>query len=275
MEVQNENPILVKTENDIVSPEYSIVSPRRQQFSLPLPLILYLLETESPHLLLKLHKSCKYFFAKQNVVVCDEKMKCYRKENEIIFYCRNWLQKSRFWLTALDCTWGKCYSLLRPHIYRLTLDSLRLSSETLSLADINFLLSNYKMSELHLSNVYIRDDLGNPVLPDYILEMVPYLTEFSYGNPCVIYSNQALEKLNSISHKNKLKVFALDIHQTSEEIDAEILCEFLTKNLASAAQVEFYFPRRSPEVLKFQANLRDINLGFSCQKPFIRVFDWL
>ena len=114
------------------------------------------------------------------------------------------------------------------------------------------------MFKLTLFKVNIRDADGNPVKTDYILGKVPAVTEFCYYNECEIYSNHSLSKLNSITLKNKLIYLALHMTQTSEEIDAEILGNFIEFNLASNGQVHLVLLQNAPETEIIKSKLQQI-----------------
>ena len=244
-------------------PEYSIQTPRRQYFSLPFDLISRLLETESPHLLLKLQKSCKHFFAKKKVIVVG--IYIFVNDSMDKVFCRSGkegyfeivLDKGiQYWFTRI--AFSSSYSIIRPHIYRLTLKDLHLCWQNLSRNDIDFLLSNDKTEALDFYEVTIRDDHGNPVPIDYILGKVPNVTRISFWNQFEIYSNQLLKKLNSIKFNQKLKEFILSTSQTSEVIDAEILGEFVERNLASDGFFGYYLPRNAPELEAVTTKLQQI-----------------
>ena len=250
------------------SPKYSFKSPRRQYFSLPFGLVSHLLETEFPHLLLKLQKSCKHFFAKKRVIVVDTLI--YLDHSNGVYYIKELGSTDRFkilldkrfqyWFTRILLR--RNYSILRPYIYRLTLTELTMSCQNLSQNDIDFLFSNNKMEKLDFYEVTIRDDVGNPVPVDYILAKIPNVTEIFYWNPCEIYSNELLKKLNSIKFNYKLTEFRIVMQQTSEEIDAEILEEFIKRNLASDGCVSYYLPRNSPEIETVKTKLQQIVDGW-------------
>ena len=243
------------------SPEYSFNAPRRQHFSLPYFIIAYLLETQSPLLLLKLQKSCKHFFAQKNVVVIGPTIYLH-DSNE--FYCStngehfeivldNGIQ---FWLTRI--CFRTSYSTIVPHIYRVTLIELTISDQNLSLDDIDFLLSNNKMKYLEFYKVEIHDNVGNPVPVDYILGKIPSVIKINYWNTCEIYSNELLEKLNSIQFNQKLTEFCFTMQQTSEVINAEVLGEFVERNLASDGYVSYALPRNARESNRVRTKLNKI-----------------
>ena len=232
-------------------PQYSMEFPRHQRFSLPHPIILYLLETESPHLLLKLQQRCKYFFAKKKILVVTEEI------SDLNTYDLSLISTTRYWITKLNCWRRNGYSYLRPLIYRATLSKLCVRYQNLSLNDINFLL-NKKMQKLTFYKVNIRDATGNPVPIDYILRKIPEVAEFRYDNLCEIYSNQSLSKLNSINLKNKLRYLFIKITQTSEELDAESLGKFVQSILASDGQVQLLFPRNAPEIRTVLAEVQRV-----------------
>ena len=254
-------------EMEISSPKYSFESPRRQYFSLPFGLVTRLLETEFPGVLLKLQKSCKHFFAKKKVVVVDTLI---HQTNSKVFYFMTTKNGEYFeiavdkgiqyWLTRI--TLGYDYSIIRSHIYRLTLTELNICWQTLSQNEIDFLLIDNKIEDFVLHQSKIRDVHGNPVPIDYILGKVPNVTRIKFWNDCEIYSNKLLKKLNSIKFNQKLSVFRLFMEQTSEEIDAEILGEFVKRNLASNGLVEYYFPGNAPESEAVQTKLQQIRIAW-------------
>ena len=244
------------------APQYSFNSPRRQRFSLPHPLILYLLETESPHLLQKLHQACKYFFAKKKILVAADAISDFGSPNwNPVLRCNNFelplTPTTRYWVTDLYCCRKDSYSILRPYIYRATLSQLHILYQNLSLNDIDFLLNN-KMQKLILYRVDIHDVDGNPVPIDYILGKVPEVTEFGYHNKCEIYSNQSLSKLNFITLKKKLSLLSLSMSQTSEEIDAEILGTFVESHLASNGQLYLLFGPNAPEIEAVKTKVQQV-----------------
>ena len=260
------------------TPKYSIKLPRNQDLSLPHPIILYLLETESPHLLQKLQKSCKYFFAKKKVLVIAERVKFQFKNGE---YClEHWrgttlpLGETPFWLTDFECRANNCYPFFRPHIYRVTLTYLNLWHQNLSLADIDFLLADNKLEWLYLSRVDLQNSDGSPIPIDYILAKVPNITHFNFYNKSEIYSNELLAKLNQVKLFKKLKWFHLSLYRKSEELDPEILGKFIEDNLAPAGRVEFWFSRIAPEREKIRVKLQKIVDGWVLPggKPSFDVF---
>ena len=241
------------------SQKCSIQFPRRQYFSLPFGLVSYLLETESPHLFLKLQKSCKHFFAKKRVILFGKTI--YVNHSSEVYCFKNGtsfkivLDKGiKYWFTRIR--FDSNYSILCSHIYRLTLTKLMMSWQDLSQNDIDFLFFDNKIKTLEFFKVVIRNDVGNPVPIDYILGKVPKVKKIYYWNRCEIYSNELLKKLNSIQFNQKLIEFRLLMQQTSEEIDAEILGEFVKRNLASDGEVTYEFPKNAPELETVRTKLR-------------------
>ena len=243
--------------------DYSVETPRHQLFSLPFPIILYLLETEVSHLLLKLQQTCKYIFARKRIVIAVGE-KLYRPTRNIVhFESDHRKQKVPFgrgwyWLTQLEWYGNDCCTTLRPHIYRLNLSSLSIFWSSLSLKDIDFLLSNEKMETLYLWHVNIQDEDGNLVPIDYILRKVPHISTLCFWNPCEIYSNQSWKKLNEIKLFNKFKLLTLDINHTSEQIDPEGIGKFIENNVASAGEIVLYFPPDAPEIAPITNKLQQI-----------------
>ena len=223
--------------------EYSFESPRRQNFSLPHFIISCLLETESPSVLLKLQQSCKYFFAKKDVLVFDQRVNLIRRNGEYFINSRPMdriLRKPKqCWFTYLNFGNENPLLEIRPYIYRLTLSKLCIWDADVSLNDVNFLLSNDKMKELHFTRVNVRDADGTPVPIDYILGKLPNLTIFSYENKCEIYSNEKFERLNSIKFFKKFTFIFLQINHVSQELDAELLGNFVKTRVYGRGEISF------------------------------------
>ena len=250
---------------DVLIPRYSVQSPSPQNFSLPYPIILHLLETPSHHQLLKLQKTCKILFIKKCIFVTEKPVCCSTWDGpKLKILCGKYLDfgESKYWFTNLDCLGS--YSILRPHIYRVTLSKLSISGDNLSRTDIDFLLSNNKMDILSLDNLSIRDDNGVPVSIDYVLGKVLHVKNFCYDNRCEIYSNQSLKQLNSIPFFKKLENVTLYIHQTSEDLDVQLLKNFIVKNMAFNSSVEIVVPRNAWEVA---AELRNFEYMWNLTLP--------
>ena len=262
---------LIHTNSKMETPKDSFKSPKHQYFSLPFFVISYLIDASpSPGILLKLQQTCKYLFIKKRILIATPKIK--GSENGVFYSESTGLvlpfQKDtgiggrpKYWFTNLDYHDCDGLAILRPHIYRLSLIELMITSQNLTLKDINFLLTNKQMKKLCLCFVEIRDtDIarGDPVPIDYILRKVPSLTEFRYGNLCEIYSNSLLMNLNSIQFFSKFQIFALIMSQTSEQIEAEILGKFIEMNLAASGEVEFGFPPNTPELETIKSKLQQI-----------------
>ena len=216
-------------------------------------------------MLLKLQKSCKHFFAKKNVIVANERglYKFIEPGNELVFVNEDdhearLLRKAQYCFTELYFFADDFCSKFRPYVYELNLSILYISWANLSLIDIDFLLTNNKMDQLYFFYTNIRDANENAVPIDYILGKVPQLTCFCYNNISEVYSNETLEKINSIKLCNKLSRLSIHIRHTSEELDPEIIGEFITSNMVSFADVKLYFPPDAPEMEPMKAKVEQI-----------------
>ena len=238
------------------APKYTFQSPRPQAFPLRNSIISYLIETRSPLLLLKLQQSCKYFWYKKNVVIVEDPIN-YVYPGFFAGDRKNLPLEggSKFWLAQY--VGGFHVGFRHPNIYGICMEKLEISNQDLSIHDINFLLSE-KVKILSFYAVNIRDAGGNPLPIDYILRKIPNIVYFYFYNPCEIYSNQSLQKLNSIKFFNKLQTFLLFILQRPEEIEAEILGTFMRNNLASSGEVVFHFSANDPEVGPLKIKLQEI-----------------
>ena len=233
-------------------PKYSMKSPLRQRFPFRYTLISYLLETESPQILLKLQQSCKYFFAKKSILVVDEVVTCSCKNPIHKFPSgqvfadnrgRKYIfEKSKqYWFTSTFCSVAR--NLFRPHIYRLTLSKLSIFGENLSMTDIDFLLSNNQMKTLNLWRVNIRDANGNPVPIHYILQKVPNVIDFCYYNLSASFSTDILK---SLKFQNKLQRFGMFFSPESEETFTKDLFKFIRKFAAPLSTFYIYFKSGTP-----------------------------
>ena len=251
--------------------EYSFKFPRRQYCSLPFGVISYLLQTQSTKVLLKLQQSCKYFFARKSVIVADEDgMYQFDEEKNGIVFCNEddkeilLLRKAQYWFTEL-CFFGDydfC-SNLRPSVYRLNLSSLTVLSAELSSTDIDFLLANNKLEALCLLGVDIHDAVGNAVPIDYVLRKVPNVTSVEYRNNSEVYSNQTWEKLNSIIFMNGFLILSVTIQQTSEELDPQIIGNFIENNMLNDSCAKLYFRADAPELKSMKAKFRQIKKNWT------------
>ena len=166
------------------------------------------------------------------------------------------LGQASCWFTSIAFVHDDFCSKLRPYVYRLNLSHLYSCKTNLSLNDLDFLLSNNTMKELWLVDVNVRDADGKIVPVDYVLGKIPSVKAFAYRNNSEIYSNQTWEKLNSIKLVNKLYYFRVDIRQTSEELDPDIIGKFIETNMSWPGYVRLYFSPGAPEIepmkVKFQ-----------------------
>ena len=245
--------------------EYSFKVPRRQYFSLPFFVISYLIETQSVAVLLKLQQSCKYFFGKKPVIVANEDLMCKfdEEKNGIMVLDEDLdndylLAKAQYWFTQLKFYGNNFCANLRPHVYRLNLSSLTVYVAELTLNDLDFLLSNNEMEDLCLLEIDICDADGNAVPLDYVLRKVPNVVAVSYENMSDIYSNQTWENLNSIKFNNKLSLFCVTIHHTSEKLTHENIGKFIENNVESRGYVELIFPSGAPEIEPMKAKFQQI-----------------
>ena len=265
---------------DVMTPEYSFEFPRHQHFSLRFNLICYIIENPSTsEVLLKLQQTCKYFFAKNKVIVVPFKIfydfdkVCFvdSKEEKVSIP----LGKIKYWFNStgsLNGYWKPFCLFITPHVYRITLKKLSMTYDSLSLNDLNMLLSNKKMEEIYMYMVDIRDPDGNVVPVEYVLSRVPHIREFRFCNQYEIYSNDAMKKLNNVKLFNKLNCFSLGFEEIPEGLDPEILYEFIRRNAAPDAVIKYWLTSNSrpfSESFKIQLThlvnvlLPDLDLKFN------------
>ena len=230
--------------------KYSFISPRDQNFSIPYNIIWYIINNPiSPSGFLKLQKTCKLFYSKKRIIVVDSKV---QYEMNRLFYfaskadnfkCTDLkLGKTQYWLTQL-ASYHCGLSSISRYIYRCDLTYLYIKNQDLTLAEIDFLLSNQKMKHLCLANVNIRDDDCFPVPVWYIFSKAPNLTTFYYGNKCEIFSTETFKKLNKIKLNKDVH---LTISMISDWIDPLVICKFVEKKAARSADFCFVFDIKLP-----------------------------
>ena len=194
--------------------EFTFTSPRPQCFSLPRPLINYI--THHPFSskgYKKLQQTCKYFFAKNKIIVADDRDFLAQKYS---FICRPKnidgagafrltrknlseipvetypvidmsqcfkINNIQFWLTHRLIIEEKLENI-RDLIYRCDVHKIAINYgiQILTFKEFDFLLNNNlnNLEEVGM-NVSILDDRGCPVTVDVILERIPYVKKIDFS----------------------------------------------------------------------------------------------
>lgn len=237
---------------------YTFDSPLQQSFSLPQPLITYIIKQPSSlEGYKKLQKSCKYIFGKGRIILAVYSLPTFL--DDFIYFnafflnfgvavqlnanAREWqvynkgepvcrMSKAKFWINRI--CFGRYENSRFPSpnfIYRCSLRDLEIRDKTLTLDELNFLLEHNKIRQFMVSNANIRDRNGNPATVDTIYAKTPNVSSFVWENKCEIYCNETLERLNLIEHPERhLTMFYLHIHSIKGDIAPELFETFFTKN---------------------------------------------
>ena len=219
---------------------------RRQYFSLPFGIISYI--TENPHSaegLLKIQKTCKYFFAKNSIIVTDEEIYHEKTGLHCFFNQKTYkaLPMGKYWFNNLTICDYDSFNLFK-HFYRFNLQRLILCSSVfsdildMSFSELNFLLSGLNVKTFALQNVTIRDEKGALVTIDRILAKLPNIIRFDHLENNQIFTNETFRTMNSLVFNSKFRQFQFVIRFIQPDIDFSLLCDFIKRN--SALDSEFY-----------------------------------
>lgn len=218
--------------------KFTFVSSRKQYFSLPPDVISYLLNNPStPGGLQKLFQTCKYFFAKRQILVFHHKAHWYGN-NQVVGVPRgqtrvyNYNKKVLFWFTGEIFFYGHTLPRLDT-IYRCSINDLSICRSKITFTDFQILVSAYsKIKEFRLSFASIQYLNGDNVPIDVLLQMLPRLEKLSFENEREDFSNETLQKLVNVKFLNPLRSIYLRIIKASASFSPSLLCQFVTQNLA-------------------------------------------
>ena len=148
--------------------------PRRQCFSLPKPIMTYIIATlKSPEVHKKLNQSCKYFYSVNRVVIASNMFCVYLKQENYHF---------KFYLDGGLSVYKWSPNFISNHfskIYACCLINLRLCRQSLTHDEFVFLVAGGRIRELRLDKVIIKDKISGRTTPlEAILEMVPEIRSF-------------------------------------------------------------------------------------------------
>uniref|UniRef100_A0A914NZI2 F-box domain-containing protein n=1 Tax=Panagrolaimus davidi TaxID=227884 RepID=A0A914NZI2_9BILA len=145
---------------------------RIQDFSLPKPLIAYILDNSDHRILRKLFSSCKYFYFKKQTPICYS----FRTGSEIIFNAESLTLKptsnQEFFFKDTFITGGiylkypfqpevTFISNLIPRLYRCEAKYIKFYKQNMSFEELKFLIKHRGVVQLHLPNCKIMDEKEN------------------------------------------------------------------------------------------------------------------
>uniref|UniRef100_A0A914P0J6 Uncharacterized protein n=1 Tax=Panagrolaimus davidi TaxID=227884 RepID=A0A914P0J6_9BILA len=155
----------------------------QQEFSLPKPLILFILENSGSYLLKKLNKTCKYLFIKRNITIIDE-LSVFDETNEgykesisgydlTLNLSKVDQLKNNLWITDHLCACFSAQNLssIVDKIVKCDIKYLDVR-ESITLNQFKILTASGNIENIYLVNPVKYSDRTNLALDDLLL-MVP------------------------------------------------------------------------------------------------------
>uniref|UniRef100_A0A914Q1A3 Uncharacterized protein n=1 Tax=Panagrolaimus davidi TaxID=227884 RepID=A0A914Q1A3_9BILA len=229
---------------------FTFDSPRIQQFSLPSNIIYYLNRNkEYPKVLQKLQQSCKYFFARNKLLIVEEDG-CFNEDAWPEFSIKNKrenLSKSNakfmFIYKLYICLIGLNPNIdknLCSKIFYNNITLLRIYFTTLNLSDYEILASSKCLTDVDIQHCVILNEEKNHVQLDEIFNFTPNIAIFrcikSTGNTI---TNQILKNMLANITENCIEKFSVSGCFLSSFFDPNLLCEFIKKAAAPKAIFRF------------------------------------
>uniref|UniRef100_A0A914PNK6 Uncharacterized protein n=1 Tax=Panagrolaimus davidi TaxID=227884 RepID=A0A914PNK6_9BILA len=160
-----------------------------QDFLLPKPIILYIIENAGHRVLRKLFASCKYFYAKKQTPICYRLQTGYEEKfiNEgLILWEKNGLIKSDlkrclkktfiYGSIFINCRDKTVFSTLLPRIYRCEAKFISLYDQSISFDELKFLIEHGGIVTLDLGHSEIKDEKGDYVCLEQIIQFLPNIS---------------------------------------------------------------------------------------------------
>uniref|UniRef100_A0A914QRP5 Uncharacterized protein n=1 Tax=Panagrolaimus davidi TaxID=227884 RepID=A0A914QRP5_9BILA len=219
-----------------------------QEFALPRPIILYVLENAGHRVLRKLFASCKYFFKKQPTPICHrlqtgprEIYRRYRlRTDPCDFYVDESLTLKRhskeesfpknIYITGnMFC--GKHYAPLidfLPKFYRCEAKFIRIPSGIhLSFDELKFLIGHGGVVELNIHSCILKDEKNECIALEKIMEFLPNIEQLYLNN--VKITEKTPHALTSMKFYSKFYEIYID-SISGEPFDTEEFLRFLIVN---------------------------------------------
>uniref|UniRef100_A0A914QN90 Uncharacterized protein n=1 Tax=Panagrolaimus davidi TaxID=227884 RepID=A0A914QN90_9BILA len=192
----------------------------------------------------KLIKSCKYFFAKNPVLVIDY---VYEGENKKWTATLNETQKyidftnvsNKFWIIdVFDGYHAKTFvSSIIPKLYKCDVKDLRLMDDIITFEDFLLLSSNVRKIALYRNT--IKKENGEIVSLEKIVKVLDKLKFITFVND---FNNSAItlntvKELLEIPHFSKINDFTLDLIPETFSVDQ--MFTYLKKNKQTKFRIQF------------------------------------
>ena len=218
-----------------ISTEWKL-SAVHQRFSLPEALVFYMAKNPpSPEVYNKLIKSCKYFWLKNPFIVLN----CLDSYTSDVYWSINGSIKfqkfeignvnEKLWihpdLIVFDKRNQYLASSIISKIYRSDLTSLNLSYQTVSFDEFQKFTSSGSLESLEFYKTIVKDNDGNIVPIEKLIELLPKLQTFYFTNVRTkdgfqTITSETAANLIAIPHFHQIQQFILEKIPESFDVDA-------------------------------------------------------
>uniref|UniRef100_A0A914PWG2 Uncharacterized protein n=1 Tax=Panagrolaimus davidi TaxID=227884 RepID=A0A914PWG2_9BILA len=208
-----------------------------QNFDLPKPLILYILENANHQILRKLFSSCKYFYFKKPIPICyrlttDLYSQYFDKEClALIFssnqelYIKNMFITGSVWINREHNIEKTFLSNLIPRLFRCEAKHIILSNQTLLFSELEFLIQHGGVITLDIFSSVIRDKNDEMFAFE---ELTKYLSNIQYLSLSDLKTNiNSANALVNQKFNGELSYFCIR-SLFGEPFDIDEFLEFLT-----------------------------------------------
>uniref|UniRef100_A0AC34GV62 Uncharacterized protein n=1 Tax=Panagrolaimus sp. ES5 TaxID=591445 RepID=A0AC34GV62_9BILA len=215
---------------------YTFKNPYPQHFSLPYPIIKYMIENpQSGEVWKKLIMTCKHFYSKKSIfpvgsleIVCNIKGKADGEYfDSSLPFPKLWVYQS---LQSEDSAADEVAPLI-PKVSKFDLRILKIQNQRLTWNDYQKLTSSGTLEELCLEDIVIGDADGTIVAYDKLLQSLPHLEviEMACFHGYLEFEPDTVKKMvDLLSGCKKLRRLKLD--GLEENFDFASFANFLLKN---------------------------------------------
>uniref|UniRef100_A0A914RAX6 Uncharacterized protein n=1 Tax=Panagrolaimus davidi TaxID=227884 RepID=A0A914RAX6_9BILA len=208
---------------------------RQQNFSMPDSVIFYIAKNpKTAALYLKMVKTCKYFFVKNQIIVIDRlhtfRGKWMVKEKSLDLTKYN----CKYWIT--DQIYASCKNILLPFfpkLYQCDAKNLLLHSQVVSFIDLSLLISSAE--KIYLYDVVVRHTDSSDVPLEDIVAIAVKAKEISVTKPTI--TSKTMKELLQIPHFAILDHFSLC--NLSEVFDIDGFYVYMKKNQHTKFYISF------------------------------------
>uniref|UniRef100_A0A914YKC4 Uncharacterized protein n=1 Tax=Panagrolaimus superbus TaxID=310955 RepID=A0A914YKC4_9BILA len=236
---------------------YTFSSPFQQFFPFPYFIMNYLLKNpKSPDTLLKLYKSCKYFYLKQQILIVSGEFIPGDNGTSLTYKAElkkdiSKLKKVHIWLNNDMMLRNSLSRFNFSQIYRSTIKYLCLHEMTLQMNEFKLLVAENCVEKTILYKSDVKDANAQNVSIDVILQLLPNLQNLLYINENEKFGLETLQKLKQIKFNQKFHKIAVQLRNVSETFDSKLFFQFILQNVSSeACKIYFNFSGENSDEIK-------------------------